>query len=203
MLVEEIMQKMFACPKDAALDDALKLLKKHKSRHFPVLENDGEPAGPAAERNFNEALPTSWRKLANGNAFSQPIARVKMADFMPFHRFNFSGDLSAILYEHKIGCPVAEDQHFIGLVAETDMLCTLAQRTGAVQPSSAIETLVDNKPGTLAHAVQMMSDKNSHPNEQILHRLAIRIQTMEPASIPKFEKNGYSAAWPSSPERAK
>lgn len=211
MYVEEIMQTdVITCPEDESIYYALQLMRNHKIRHLPIINEHEELIGIIADRNVKDALPSSFQKLGDESFFSRSVTEFMVTDVVTAHRLDFVEDLAAILYEHKIGCiPIVENKRVVGLVTESDMLYTLVQLTGANQPSSVIEVEVENKTGKLAHVTDIISEENVnitsvliYPNND-LKRIVIRIQTMDPTTVIKrLEEHGYLVASPSFPEIA-
>lgn len=208
MLVEEIMKTdVITCPNDKPLYYALQVMKEHKIRHLPIINENEELVGMIAERNIKDALPEKIERTSVEIFFSKPVTEFMVSDVITAHRLDFVEDLAAILYERKIGCiPIVENKRVIGIVTETDMLYTLVQLTGANQASSIIEVHVENKAGTLANVAQIIGEENInitsvllYPNDE-LKRLVIRMQTMDPTVvIQKLKDSGYYVPWPSIP----
>ncbi len=210
MLVEEIMNtNVVTCPENETIHFAIEIMKLNKVRHLPIVDEKEQLIGIVAERNIKDALPLSIDKQDSTSFFSMPIKNIMVTDVITAHRLDFVEDLAAILYERKIGCiPIVEDHKVIGLVTETDMLYTLVQLTGAHQPSSIIEVLVENKIGVLGDVAKIIGMENVnitsvllYPNDnQSMKRLVFRIQTMDPTVvIQKLKEHGYNVPWPAVP----
>lgn len=208
MLVEEIMNKnLITIQPDETIKRAGALLKKHRVRHLPVV-NENKLIGIVSDRDIRDANPSIFH--TNGDEMLlMPVENVMSKNVITAHSLDSVEELASVFYEHQIGCiPVTNEDTPIGIITETDMFYTLVQLTGAHQPSTQIEVQVENVSGKLTEVASIISANNVNIASVLVYPgkvettkiLVFRIQTMNPTGIINdIEQRGYQVLWPNVP----
>lgn len=210
MIVEQIMKKnvFTLSPKDT-IASAVKLLEKYKIRHIPIIDEQQSIVGIISDRDVRDANSSIFRSNEHLEDLEQPIETIMTTDVITGHPLDFVEEISAILYEHNIGClPITKGGKLVGIVTETDLLHTMVQLTGANQPGSQIEIKVANKAGMLSEVATIIGKRNVnissvlvYPDQDERYKILVfRVQTMNPMAIITDLKNeGYHVLWPNMP----
>ncbi|QOR68995.1 CBS domain-containing protein [Cytobacillus suaedae] len=210
MIVEQIMKKnvFTLSPKDT-IATAVRLLEKHKIRHIPILDEHQSVVGIISDRDVRDANSSIFRSNEHLEDLEKPVETIMTTDVITGHPLDFVEEISAILYEHNIGClPITKGGKLVGIVTETDLLHTLVQLTGANQPGSQIEIKVSNKAGMLSEVATIIGKRNVnissvlvYPDQDERYKILVfRVQTMNPmAVITDLKHEGYQVLWPNMP----
>lgn len=211
MIVEEIMKTNVTTvtPEDT-IAKALHTLTDRKIRHIPVVDKEQKVVGIITDRDVRDATPSIFHANDHLEDLQKPIKTIMKTNVITGHPLDFVEDISALLYEYRIGCvPITKDGKLVGIVTETDILHTLVQLTGANQPSSQIEIKVENKTGMLCEVATIFR-KNKvniisvlvYPDKNDAYKILVfRIQTMNPMGlITSLKNDGYNVLWPNMPE---
>lgn len=211
MIVEEIMNIGITTLKaTATIQDAIEIMNKNRIRHIPIVDDEMHILGIVTNRDIRDASPSIFHADEHKEDFLKPVTEIMTTNVITAHRLDFVAEVSAIFYEHNIGClPITEDDKLIGIITETDILHTLVELMGAHQPSSQIDVLVENITGKLADIAHIFKERkvnitsvlvypySDDPNYKVL---TFRVQTMDPRGIIEaIEKEGYKVLWPNIP----
>jgi acetoin utilization protein AcuB len=210
MIVKDVMKsKVFTLTHNATIKEGLALLKQHSIHHIPIVDKDTRLEGIVSDRDFRDAAPSIFHSDEHLEDFEKPISTVMTKDIITAHPLDFVEELSAVFYEHRIGCiPIVEEDKLVGIITETDMLHTLIQLTGAHQPSSQIEVQVENVTGKLADVAAVIRQQKVNIISVLVYPghvegykvLVFRLQTMNPNRvINTLTKEGFTILWPSFP----
>lgn len=211
MIIEEIMQtNIVTLTADQTIEEAMILIKKKGIRHIPIVNNQNELIGLVSDRDIRDASPSIFHSEEHLEDLQKPISTIMVKDVITGSSLDFVEEVSAIFYEHRIGClPIIRDKKLAGIVTETDMLYTLVQLTGADQPSTRIEVMVDNRAGMLSEVCTSIKKYKvniisvlvyPYKNDLSKKVLVFRVQTMNPLNIIKELTNkGYVVSWPTIP----
>ncbi|CAM3762449.1 acetoin utilization AcuB family protein [Mesobacillus zeae] len=211
MIVEEIMKTDVATLTiENTIEDAVKLMENKKIRHIPILDINGILAGLVTDRDIRAAMPSIFHFNEHLDELKNPLKSIMKTDLITGHPLDFVEEIAALFYEHHIGClPIVSDEKLAGIVTETDMLHTLVELTGALQPGSQIEVKVPNKSGMLCNIASVISSRNANILSVLVYPdrkdenykiLVVRIQTMNPIGIIEdLKKAGHDVLWPNLP----
>ncbi|OEF95547.1 acetoin utilization protein AcuB [Vulcanibacillus modesticaldus] len=211
MVVEEIMKtEVITLKKDDTIETALQLLNEHHIRHIPIINEQKHILGIISDKDIRDACPSIFQKEEHCNELQNSVEKIMTKNVITVHPLDFVEEVSAIFYEKEIGClPVTKEGKLVGIITEKDILYTLIQLTGALQPSSQIEVKVKNISGMLAKVVAIIAKRKVNINSVLVYPyskseeykiLVFRLQTMNPTSIINDLKNaGYTVLWPNLP----
>lgn len=211
MLVEEIMTKDVVTLKTTdSIDLAHEILTKNHFHHIPIVDDDFSVIGIISDRDVRDALPSVFQKELDLPVMNKTVSEIMKTNVFTIHPLEFVEDVSSIFYENEISClPVTKEGKLVGIVTDKDMLNTLIQLTGALQPSSHIEVKVKNIPGTLAKVVSEIAKEHVQINSVLVYPdptndnykiLVFRIQTMNPiAIVDNLKEQGHCVLWPNLP----
>lgn len=207
MLVEEIMNKevIIISPEDS-IHTALGMVKEHQIRHLPVV--DGEHlVGVISDRDLKGATPSVLLECHDIEILKRTKVKEIMTErVLTAHPLDGVDEAARIMYEYRIGClPVVRGGKLIAIVTETDILRTLVEWVGTLEPGTTLEIEVPNRPGALAdvtiaikrHNVNLVSVlmRNGYePNTKII---TAKLQTKQVTKIiEEIEQLGFKVLFP-------
>ncbi|KJE28792.1 acetoin utilization AcuB family protein [Geobacillus thermoleovorans] len=210
MLVEQVMKAPVVTVRAAnTIAEALQLLRHHRIRHLPVVDEEGRLVGLVTSQDLREASPSIFRLPEQWEDLERPVGDVMKTDVIVGHPLDFVEEVAALFYEHRIGClPIVNHGKLVGIITQTDLLRTFIELTGVHQPGSQIEIKVPNEAGMLSKAAAIISERHVNiasvllypdldPNYKIL---VFRVQTMNPLPLIRDLQNaGYRVLWPNLP----
>ena len=211
MIVEQVMTKPVYSlnPKDT-VKSALTLMREHKIRHLPLINETKKVVGIVTERDIKSTLPSFLKGEALDEHLYAPLSTIMNTDLIIGHPLDFVEEVAAVFYDHKIGClPIERDNELVGIITSTDLLHTMVELTGANKPGSQLEIRVKNRTGVLwevtgvfrnhhvnVHSVLVYPD----PKDEKYQILVFRIATINPVPvIEALKKEGLEVLWPNLP----
>lgn len=211
MIVEEIMKtKVIALVETDSIAEALKVMRENKIRHLPIIDEKHHLIGLVTDRDIRDATPSIFDTEKFKEGLQNPLKMIMRTDVITGHPLDFVEEVSAILYEHRIGClPILNDGKLVGIVTQTDLLHTLVELTGAHQPGSQIEIKVPNRTGMLHEISAVIKNRKANIQSVLVYPdksdenykiIVLRVQTMNPlALIEDIKKCGHVVLWPNFP----
>lgn len=211
MIVEEIMKTdIFSMKPNDRIELACHLIHEKRIRHIPIVDEKNQVIGIISDRDIRDISPSILHSEEHLEDLQKPIGSIMTEDVITAHPLDFVEEISAIFYEHQIGClPIVSEGKLVGIVTETDMLHTLVRVMGADQPSSLIEIKVENKLGMLSEVAAIFSKNNVNIISVLVYpdrednskkTLLFRVQTINPmAIITELKNNGFHVLWPNLP----
>lgn len=211
MIVEEIMKtKVIALAETDSIAEALKVMRENKIRHLPIIDEKHHLIGLVTDRDIRDATPSIFDTEKFKAGLQNPLKMIMRTDVITGHPLDFVEEVSAILYEHRIGClPILNDGKLVGIVTQTDLLHTLVELTGAHQPGSQIEIKVPNRTGMLHEISAVIKNRKANIQSVLVYPdksdenykiIVLRVQTMNPlALIEDIKKCGHVVLWPNFP----
>ena len=139
-------KKLVTVGRQAAVSDAITLMKKHSIRHLPVVE-EGALVGWITEGDIRQAYLASL------------IEQVSIGDIMINDPLTISPEANLeeaaeILYRHSIGgLPVVDNDKLVGVITVADIMAAFIEVMGILQESSRIDVVLGGK----AHAFENVS----------------------------------------------
>lgn len=208
MLVEDIMKKdVVTLPPTATIHEALLLLKKHRIRHIPVIDEDNHVIGIISDRDVRDASPSIFEKNADHIELQNNIQTIMSYPVVTVHPLDFVEEIARIFYDEEFASvPVVTNHKLVGIITEKDMLYTLIQLTGTHVQGSHVQIKIPNQPGVLPNVTSFFGKRNIniislliYPYKKDAHYqiLVIRFQTMNPSPIiDDLRHAGYDLLWP-------
>lgn len=207
MFVEHIMIKnIITVNPDSPISEAMILMQKNRIRHLPVVDDQYRIVGILSDRDIRDASPSILLPETDNSYLRLPVSSIMTKDLITGSPLDFVEEVASIFYEYKISClPITSGDKLLGIVTESDLLRTFVELTGAGQPGSRLEILVDHAPGTLSKISTAIAEKNVnvlsifiYPAKDEDHRLLVfRLKIMNPMELAKQLKDkGYEVVWP-------
>jgi acetoin utilization protein AcuB len=161
MLVKERMTSpAVTVTPDTSFQDALKLMRDHKFRRIPVVDQDGKLIGIVSERDLLHASPSPATSLSVWEV-NYLLWKLKVADIMTHHVITISQeapieDAANLMVTRKIGgLPVVNGAGtVVGVVTETDIFKAFAEMLGSGEKGLRLTIKVPSGGGTLAKMAQ-------------------------------------------------
>ena len=128
MHIKDIMSsKVVVVDKDQNLNDALKLMKKHKISRLPVIntnnDHERELVGIITEKDI--ALRLGSSRYGNMPPSHFHVSTVMTPDPITLNAAENLGKAAKIMIENKIGgIPIVDDGEIVGIVTKTDFIKT-------------------------------------------------------------------------------
>ncbi len=137
MLLKEWMTKdVITVSPQTSMMKAGKLLREHKFRRLPVVDERGCLVGIVTDRDIKDASPSKATAL-DVHELNYLLSEIAIADIMTQHPVTVTDydtiqTASAIMLEKKFeGLPVVDDKgRLIGIITETDLFRALIHITG-------------------------------------------------------------------------
>ncbi|RIW35716.1 CBS domain-containing protein [Bacillus salacetis] len=211
MIVEEIMKTdVETLRADDTIEQAIKTLREKKIRHIPIVDVNMKVIGIVSDRDVKDGTPSIFQKEKAAEELQNPLRLIMKTEVVTGHPLDFVEEAAALFYEHHIGClPIVKENKLVGIITETDILYTLIQLTGALQPGSQIEVKVENRSGVLYEVAGIIRNHNANihsvlvypdKNDEKYKILVFRVRTINPTSvIDDLKKEGYEVLWPNMP----
>ncbi|MEC2177279.1 acetoin utilization AcuB family protein [Bacillus subtilis] len=208
MIVEQIMKRdVITLTKTDTLETAICKLKEFHIRHLPVVDEERQVIGMITDRDMKQASPSIFEENKRSLFLTRSVDSIMKKDVVCAHPLDFVEEISAVFYEHGIGClPVVHHQKLIGILTKTDLLRTFVKLTGADQPGSQIEIKVNDITKSLAEISSLCQDlqvkilsvlvyPHDDPGVKVL---VFRVKTMNPLPfLQALQRNGHHVVWPS------
>lgn len=206
MIVEEIMKKdVVTVYPSTTLLEAVKIMKEHRIRHLPVVDESYRLVGIISDRDVRDASPSIFNNDDKGQ-LQNSIDTIMSTNLITGSPLDFIEEVAAIFYEFKINClPIVLKEKLVGIITETDLLYTFVQLTGANRPSSHIELRIKDRPGILSQVAAIFNKLNLNIISILLYptvdehykSLVIRAQVMNTnLLVTKLEEEGFDVVWP-------
>jgi acetoin utilization protein AcuB len=166
MLVKERMTSpAVTVTPDTSFQDALKLMRDHKFRRIPVVDQDGKLIGIVSERDLLHASPSPATSLSVWEV-NYLLWKLKVADIMTHHVITISQeapieDAANLMVTRKIGgLPVVNGAGtVVGVVTETDIFKAFAEMLGSGEKGLRLTIKVPSGGGTLAKMAQAIYEE--------------------------------------------
>lgn len=204
MIIEEVMKKnLITLSENDSIKRAKLLMFENGIRHLPVINQHNQIVGLVTRTDLYKF------QMQDGSEAKSFIKDIMNKNVITGHPLDFVEEVSAIFFEHKIGClPIVEDEQLVGIITETDVLHTFVQLTGADQPGSQIEVKVPNITGMLSEVASSIKERKVnilsvlvYPSSEINSKILVfRVQTMNPLPIIEdLKAKNYEVLWPRIP----
>jgi acetoin utilization protein AcuB len=138
----------------ASVAEAIELMKINSIRHLPVVGKNKILKGFVTLADLKQGLIPSM------------LGGVSLADLMIQKPVTVDPDedvevAAQKIYKNKIGgMPVVKGKILVGIITVTDILGAFINMMGLLTASSRIDVVVDEKPGVLKKALQIINDNS-------------------------------------------
>lgn len=207
VVIENVMiKKVITVSAEITIAEALRVSKKYKIRHLPVVDENNNLIGIVSDRDLRDVCPSTLCPENPEVLKTTFIKDIMKTDVITIHPLEFLEEAARLLYEHRIGClPVVRNNTLVGIVTETDILRSLVEILGLLKPGSHMEIEVPNRPGVLAdiativkkHGVNIISVVLT-PGKTLDRQIVVmRLQAIDLRKIiADVEEAGFSVEWP-------
>ncbi|MDY0408709.1 acetoin utilization AcuB family protein [Virgibacillus soli] len=208
MIVENMMKTdVITLQPSATIAEALHLLQKHRIRHIPIVDDQGQVVGIVSDRDVRDASPSIFDKDTNQVQLNHKIESIMSHPVITVHPLDFVEEIAKIFYDEAFACvPVVKNNKLVGIITEKDLLYTLIQLTGTHVQSSHIEVKVPDRPGILPEVAAYFGKRKinivsvliyPYDDDQHYKTLVFRVQTMNPLPvIADLINAGFELIWP-------
>ncbi len=141
--------------KEASVQDALKLMKRHSIRHLPVVQEDGTLVGWVTDADLRSVLIASM------------LEELSVEDVMVRRPITVGPDDSLETaaqrtLENRIGgLPVVEGQKLVGVITVVDILSAFISMLGVMQSSSRLDVKLVGPKQSLDGVTRLLQDKGA------------------------------------------
>ena len=144
-----------------SMQDAAKLIRGHKIKHLPVMEN-GKLVGIVTDRDLKRASASDVTTLEIHELLFL-ISEIKIGDIMTKDPITIPLDCTIdeaaqILLEHKLsGAPVVDDEGQVaGVITQTDIFRVLVLFTGVKKAGIQFAFQLEDRPGSIKEVSDIM-----------------------------------------------
>ena len=145
---------------DTPFQDALRLMREHRFRRLPVVNEQGELVGIVSERDLLYASPSPATSLSVWE-LNYLLSKLKIEEIMTREVITTTPDApiedaAHLIVTNKIGgLPVVdENNHVVGVITETDIFKTFVEMLGGGQKGLRLTLEVPERKGVLAQLAQ-------------------------------------------------
>ena len=190
---------------DATVTEAAEVMKAHKFRRLPILEN-GKLVGIITDRDLREVAPSPATTLSVYE-LNYLLAKMKVRDIMKKNDITVLPtatieQAALILYKEKIGglVVVNTEGDVVGLITETDIFKTFVDAMGITCGKTTRITIdINDQVGILSEVTAVFKELNANITSLVLYPMAknryemvIRCDTNDPEGLRKrLEESGY------------
>jgi acetoin utilization protein AcuB len=148
-------------------NEALRLMKKNKINHLPIVDQKGRPIGLVTTGGMLRASPSPATTL-NAYEMASLLESVTMESIMvsPVLAVDETCSITNaanFMLQNKIdSLLITRDGMLVGIITAADIFRTFVEITGGVQPGTRIEAKLPNQKGHLAPFIQALSNAGSY-----------------------------------------
>jgi acetoin utilization protein AcuB len=152
---------------DAAIDDALKLMRDKNVRRLPVVDKKGKLVGIVAEKDVLYASPSPATSLSI-HEIHYLVSRIKVSEIMTKNVITVTDDTpleeaARMMADNQIGAlPVVHDGELRGIITETDLFKIFLELLGARERGVRLTVKVPERKGMLRLITGTISRLEGH-----------------------------------------
>lgn len=152
---------------DAAIDEALKLMRDRKVRRLPVMDKKGKLVGIVAEKDILYASPSPATSLSI-HEIHYLVSRIKVSEIMTKNVITVTDDTpleeaARVMADNQIGAlPVVHDGELRGIITETDLFKVFLELLGARERGVRLTVEVPEGKGMLPLITGTISRLEGH-----------------------------------------
>ena len=211
MIAEQIMHtNLHTISPTNTVREGLQVMREHKIRHLPVVNERMELIGLVTEHDIKAAAPSNLLLEPNFEFNNIPLEKIMRINPIIAHPLDFVEEIALTLFEAKIGCiPIVSGGILVGIVTTSDLLYTYIELTGATIPGSKIEIRVRNRPGLLYEITEVFKAHNANVINVLVYAehqskthsiVSVRIRIVDPTNlIEALRAEGFHVLWPNVP----
>lgn len=149
---------------ETPFQDALKLMREHKFRRLPVVDQNGKLVGIVSERDLLYASPSPATSLSvwelNYLLSKLMIDEIMTEDVISTTPDTPIEDAARVIADNKIGgMPVVDaDERVVGVITETDLFKTFVEMLGGGEGGLRMTLEVPERKGVLAELSRVIYD---------------------------------------------
>jgi len=160
-------RKVTTVVRETTVLEAQSLMKNHKIRHLPVVDENNRLVGMVTDRDVRSALPYDLTKGAADPRVREKYAYLQVGDIMstdllPVSPTHTLQDALLLLEKRKVGSlPVVDDENrIVGILSVRDLMRAFINVLGIGQPGTLLCILVEEKVGQLKKIVDIIAEEN-------------------------------------------
>jgi acetoin utilization protein AcuB len=139
LVVERMAKDPVTCTGEVTVKEALEIIKEHKLRHLPVMDENDTLVGIVSEKD-----------LLRANR-SDPVQAVMTQDVVIVTEYTALEEAARIMADHRISSlPVMRNGKLVGMITETDLFWIFLELLGAREEGVRLTMLVPEEKGILA-----------------------------------------------------
>jgi len=139
LVVERMTTNPVTTGDEAKVGQALEMIKEHRLRHLPVIDDDEKLVGIVSEKDLLRAKPDSL------------VREVMTRDVVTVTEYTALEEAARIMADSKISSlPVMRNGKLVGIVTETDLFQVFLEFLGAREEGVRLTMLVPEEKGMLA-----------------------------------------------------
>jgi acetoin utilization protein AcuB len=134
----------------SSVNEAIELMRSNSIRHLPVVTKGNKLKGFVTLSQLRQGLMPS---MLDEVSFSDLIIKTPVT----VHPEDDVEIAAQLIYKYKIGgMPVVDEGSLVGIITESDLLRAFIDMMGLLQKSSSLDVVIDNKPGLLRKAFDVI-----------------------------------------------
>jgi len=168
-------KELVVATKDTTIAEAALLLKQHKIRRLPVVDEKGNLLGILSKEDLINGLPSIIDPLKD-NAERILITQVKVISLMTADPITLSPadpleKGAKLMRRNKIGgIPVVEEGKLVGIITESDIFQAFMEVMGLDEKGVRIELAIDKIPESFYEVIEVLSEKEMRIHAISLYR---------------------------------
>src|SRR5690625_2495576 len=97
MLVEDVMKRnVVTLPPTASIHEALVLLRQHRIRHIPIIDEENHLIGIISDRDVRDALPSIFEKESDHIDLQKSVQFIMSYPVITVHPLDFIEEIARI-----------------------------------------------------------------------------------------------------------
>lgn len=167
MFVSERMNKnLITTGPDTKLSEAREVMRQHKIRHLPVVDDKGVLVGIVSDRDMRSAMPSS---LLSREDYEKTLAKVmqhSVREIMTENPLTISiyytiQDTLLVMRQKRVGAlPVIDEQGYLkGILSTRDLLSSFVNVMGIGEPGTLLCILAKEQQGQLKKIIDIVTEE--------------------------------------------